>query len=436
MATGHGAARPQSDDNLWRATGGAPIEASPLEGDVEADVAVIGGGYAGLSAALRLAEGGAKVRLLEAAAIGHGGSGRNVGLVNAGLWTPPDEVEAVLGAETGRRLNAILAAGPALVFDLIERHGIACEARRAGTLHLAHSAAGLEDLEKRLSQQQARGAPVELLDAAETRRRTGTRAYRGALLDRRAGTIQPLGYARGVARAAIAAGAVIHEETPVRGWRHDGGRWRIETPGGTVSAGRMIVATNAYRSEPADPHPAFTTLNYFQLATEPLPPGLGGSILAGGEGCWDTAMVMTSFRRDAAGRLIIGAIGALAGVGEAAHRAWAARKLAALFPALAGSRFGHAWFGRIAMPADHMPKVARLGPGAVALFGYSGRGISPGTVFGKAAAEWAIGGDEAAFPVPPGPLGREAFARLKAHYYEAGAALTHLVAARTGVHIG
>ncbi|MEZ5840011.1 MAG: FAD-binding oxidoreductase [Hyphomicrobiales bacterium] len=435
MMAVHGTARPESDNNLWRATAGPAIGAPPLIGEVEADVVIVGGGYTGLSAALHLAERGAAVRLVEAVEIGHGGSGRNVGLVNAGLWTPPDEVEAVLGADVGRRLNETLAAGPALVFDLVERHGINCEARRAGTLHLAHSGAGLANLKMRLAQQQARGAPVDLIDAAETARRTGTRAYRGALLDRRAGTVQPLGYARGLASAAIRAGAILHERSGVVEWRRDGDHWRVETAGGLVIAPRMIVATNAYRAVPADPFATFAAFNYFQLATEPLPPALSDSILAGGEGCWDTAMVMSSFRRDAGGRLILGAVGALAGLGEAAHRGWAARKLTALFPALAGVRFEHAWYGRIAMPADHMPKVARIGPGAVALFGYSGRGISPGTVFGRAAAEWAASGDEAAFPVPPAEPVREGFAEIKAHYYETGAALTHLVAARIGAHL-
>ena len=122
--------------NLWRQTAGPPVAAAPLGADVEAEAVVIGGGFTGCSAALHLAEAGADVRLLEAETIGHGGSGRNVGLVNAGLWTPPDEVEARLGVAAGRTLNAALAAGPALVFELIDRHRIACAATRNGTLRL------------------------------------------------------------------------------------------------------------------------------------------------------------------------------------------------------------------------------------------------------------------------------------------------------------
>lgn len=181
-------------DSLWRHTTQEARSWPALEGDVTADVVVIGGGFTGVSAAWHLAARGASVVLLEAATVGFGGSGRNVGLVNAGLWTPPDGVEEKLGAAAGAALNDMLAEGPQLVFDLIEAQQIRCEAVRGGTLHCAHSAAGFRDLQARHAQQEARGAPVKLLDAAETARRTGSPAYHGALWDGRAGTIQPLAY--------------------------------------------------------------------------------------------------------------------------------------------------------------------------------------------------------------------------------------------------
>ncbi|MCB2099894.1 MAG: FAD-binding oxidoreductase, partial [Rhodobacterales bacterium] len=234
------------DASLWRATAPEPPAAQPLDGDTTADVAIVGAGYTGCAAALALAEAGADAVLLEARSIGHGGSGRNVGLVNAGLWTPPDDVEALLGPEAGGRLNAALAAAPETVYALIERLDIPCEAVRHGTLHLAHAPSGLKDLRRRLAQQQARQAPVSLLDAAETARRTGTDRFHGALLDLRAGTVQPLAYAVGLARAAVAAGARIHANTPVSGRRHDGAAWRLDTPGGAVTARVLIDATNAY----------------------------------------------------------------------------------------------------------------------------------------------------------------------------------------------
>lgn len=420
-----------SDGNLWRATGGAPIGAAPLDGLVAADIAIIGGGFTGCAAALEAARGGASVCLLEAEVIGHGGSGRNVGLVNAGLWLPPDEVVARLGAEAGARLIAALAAAPDRVFDLIAREGIDCEARRAGTLHLAHSPGGLRDLEARLTQGRRLGAPLALLDAAETARRTGTAAYHGALFDPRAGTIQPLAYVRGLARAAQRSGAALHEASPVRALERRGDVWHVTTPRGEVRARAVLVATNAYHLGPlAGFRPEYVAVHYGQVATDPLPAGLRATLLPGGEGCWDTAMVMSSFRTDREGRLILGAIGDFAGAGGRLHRDWATRKMALLFPDMAGLPFRHCWSGRIAMTGDHVPKVVRFGVDALAVFGYSGRGIGPGTVLGTEAARALLQGDMGRIPLDPVTGHREGTAPLREAALEVGACLAHAVDAR------
>lgn len=421
-------APPHTLSNLWATTAGDPLDAPALEGDRVADVVIVGAGFTGLSAALHLAEAGVRVCVLEAETVGHGGSGRNVGLVNAGLWTPPDEVEAALGTAAGQRLNAALAQAPAAVFDLIERHQIRCDAVRGGTLHCAVGAGGMANVQSRHDQQRARGAPVALLDAAETARRTGSPGFSGALWDRRAGTLQPLAYARGLARAAQAAGARIYEHSPAVSMTRATGGWEIATPAGRVTAGRLIRATNAYESGAAARR--FVPVHYFQFATAPLPAELRATILPGGEGCWDTATVMSSFRLDAAGRLIVGAVGNLEAFGQATHLRWAGRKLRSLFPQLPPMPCAHAWSGRIAMTADHLPKVTEIGPDAISIYGYSGRGIGPGTVFGHCAARWAIDGDRDAFPVAIRQAAPVRLTGARAFFFEAGATLTHLVRAR------
>ena len=419
----------KAGQNLWDVTVRTDVQTRPLEEDVVADLVIIGGGFTGCSAALYAAQHGAKVRLLEAETIGHGGSGRNVGLVNAGLWMPPDEVEQTLGREAGAKLNAVLAAGPDLVFSLIERCGIECEAIRGGTLHCAHSSAGLADLSNRFRQQNIRGAPVSLLDALETAARIGSSAYRGALFDARAGTIQPLAYCRGLAGAAQAAGAQLHERSTVREVERAGGAWLVRTESGTVRARGLLLATNAYHRKAAGvAAPAYVPVYYFQAATKPLSANRLATILPGREGCWDTARIMSSFRLDAAGRLIVGGMGALDHAGSAAHTRWAARKMGKLFPQISGEPLAYFWFGRIAMTSDHLPKILRLGDQAFSIFGYSGRGIGPGTVFGQALAGVLLGASDANLPIPACDSYSERFMRVKRLAFEAGATIVHMVA--------
>lgn len=416
---------------LWRESSREQASMSPLGRDLGVDLVVVGGGFTGTSAALEAATRGASVCVLEAEIVGHGGSGRNVGLVNAGLWLPPETVIAQMGERAGRKLIDVLADAPRRVFDLIEREGIDCEATRKGTLHLAHSASGLKDLEERHRQGNAFGAPLSLLDAGETARRTGTSAYHGALFDPRAGTIQPLAYCRGLARAAAARGAHIHAGSPVTAIERRDDTWVVTANGHTVTAKALLLATNAYQTGIALPYsPQYTPVSYCQLATEPMPEAARQTVLAGGEGCWDTALVMSSFRIDQVGRLILGGIGNTDGPGGAIHRGWARRKLRDLFPALGDLRFEFIWRGRIAMTDDHVPKIVACGPNAYACFGYSGRGIGPGTVFGSEAAAALLTGSPDGLPVKPIEHYTERFSGAKAAYYEFGAIATHVSAAR------
>jgi len=422
--------------NLWTDSNGERPCAPELDQNAEADLVIIGGGFTGCAAALQAAEAGARVVLLEAERIGHGGSGRNVGLVNAGLWTPPEEITARLGDGAARRLNSLLATAPEAVFRLIEAHGIACEPVRNGTLHCAHAPRGFGDLQTRHRQLRAIGAPVELLDGAAARARVGSARVHGALFDPRAGTIQPLAYACGLARAAEQAGARIAQHSPAVQVARDGAGWRVTTPKAHVRAGALLLAQNAYAQ--SDLHLSrqdFVPVDFFQVATAPLSAAQRDGILPGGEGCWDTAQVMASYRLDQAGRLIIGGIGSLQTPGSRVHRGWARRKLAEMFPQAAAAEITHAWCGRIAMTADHLPKIVRFGsaqggPAGLACFGYSGRGIGPGTLFGQAAAQALLLGDTSGLPLVPVASHAEPLRRAKQGFYEVGALLVHLAGAR------
>lgn len=415
---------------LWQNTCREHLECTDLSDTVTADLAIIGGGYTGCSAALTAARAGASTVLLEAHDIGHGGSGRNVGLVNAGLWVPQDDIRAHLGHEAGNRLITLLAQAPSDVFQLIAEHDIACEPVRNGTLHCAHSPSGYRDIGTRHTQHVASGAPVELLSAQQVQQRTGSAAFHGALFDPRAGTIQPLAYVRGLARAAAGAGARVFQRSPVTSMAHDGHAWVLKTSRGEVRAKAVIQATNAYHQGLQGTAPSYVPVYYFQCATAPLPEALRKDILPGGEGCWDTGLIMTSFRMDREGRFIIGGMGDLGHIGRSVHSGWVRRKMAALFPALAGEPLVTGWHGRISMTSDHLPKIVSIGPRALSVHGYSGRGIGPGTVFGRLAAESLLSGDPSVLPVRMVDTHDERLPGMRRAFFESGAVATHLLKAR------
>lgn len=383
------------------------------------DVAIVGGGYTGLSTALHCAEAGLSAQVIEAHGIGHGGSGRNVGLVNAGVWLPPSQVRRKLGQDHAPRFLERFSRGPDMVFDLIEKYQMRCEAVRAGTIHAAHAPSGMRDLKARWTDWQAMGEPVELLTRDEAARMIGTDAFHGGLWDHRAGTVNPMGYCRGLARAAVAAGARIATGVRVTGLHKDEGGWRVTTERGEVQARAVVLGTNAY-TDALWPglQKSFTTIHFFQLATEPLGERVAG-ILPGGQGLWDTGTIMFSLRRDAQSRLIIGSMGRMIGTADQGlSRRWAARKLARMFPDLGAVTFTEAWHGQIAMTPDHLPRIHRLDDGLYTPIGYNGRGITTGTIFGQGLAGLLTGTAPEDLPLPVTHVAHDRWAPVMTRVYD------------------
>jgi glycine/D-amino acid oxidase-like deaminating enzyme len=413
--------------NLWQETSKEKITFSNLKKSITTDLVVIGGGFTGCSAALFAAKNGLSVTLIDQK-IGYGGSGRNVGLVNAGLWMPPEKVESILGLDAGVKLNKALATAPDLVFSLIDDYEINCSANRSGTLHCAHSEKGLKDIQLRFKQLSERGAELELLNQQQTQQRVGSSKFFGSLFNKKAGIINPLDYCLGLARAAKSNGVNIYESTLATNIQSINNDWLVKTPEGSIKAKMLLIATNAYQKPIEGLNPSkYTSVQYFQVATKALPLDLVKSVLPNGEGCWDTANVMSSFRLDADNRLIIGGIGNLGHSASKIHTNWAKRKVESLFPHLKNIDIEFSWHGRIAMTGDHIPKILRLGNNAYSVFGYSGRGIGPGTYFGKAVSECLISGDEASLPVHPLDDYQEPFSSIKSSFIEFGATANHLL---------
>jgi glycine/D-amino acid oxidase-like deaminating enzyme len=409
----------ESAISLWDISAEESRVDNPMPGDISTEVAIVGGGFTGLSTALHLGEKGIESHVLEAETIGHGGSGRNAGLLNAGVWLPPQDVRTELGEERGARLVQVLGEAPEYVFSLIEKHQIRCEATRYGTIHAAHAPKGFADLQRRWEEWQRLGAPVDLLDREQAAEKIGTGVFHGGLHDHRAGTINPMGYVRGLARAATGAGATLHTGVRVTKLHREGAKWHLETTAGKVTANSVILGTNAYSDELwPGLKDTFTIIHYFQLASEPMGDRVA-HILKEGQGLWDTGSIMFSLRRDAFGRLIIGSMGKIHGGESGLSQRWANRRLRHLFPDLGEVTFEKAWHGQIAMTPDHIPRIHRLAVGLYTPIGYNGRGIAPGTVFGKAMAELLSGGAEADLPLPISEPKKATTAPIMSRLYDA-----------------
>jgi glycine/D-amino acid oxidase-like deaminating enzyme len=258
-------------ESIWAKTA-APVHFPIFDGKSRAQVAIIGGGYTGCVAALKLAERGVDVVLLEGREIGWGGSGRNSGLVNAGLWLNPSDIAGHFGEVYGDRLIRGLANTPSMVRELIERHSIDCDAGRPGMVKAAHTNSALSKIGETARQWKSLGAAVDLLDADGIAKLTGTRHYPGGLLDHRSFTIEPLAYARGLAKAASKAGARLFVESPVHTLEPLSQGIRVGTNRGDVAADRVIVATGAYDSKLVrGMERGFVPLGYFLLPLSPSP---------------------------------------------------------------------------------------------------------------------------------------------------------------------
>ena len=405
--------------SLWVTTAEEDeVLSAPLSGD-RIDVAIVGGGYTGLSTALHCAERGLSAQVIEAECIGYGGSGRNVGFVNAAAWLPPDKVHKTLGPEYGPRFIKQFSAAPARVFELIEKHRIQCEATRTGTVHAANSRTGFRELRDRHAQWCRLGEPVELIDHDHVHQLTGSREFHGGLFDHRAGTINPMAYCRGLARAANEAGARISIGVRATKLKRIRNSWRIETNQGNLRAGSVVLGTNAYTDHLwPGLNSAFSAIHYLQIATKPLG-ATAAHILPGRQGLWDTGRIMFNIRRDAKGRILIGTMGRVVGSTKhgLTHR-WALRRIQRIFPDLGPIEFEQAWHGRIAMTQDHLPRIHRLAEGLWTTIGYNGRGITTGTLFGQSLADLLTGMDPKKLPLPLTNLSSVPCSRLKSCSYD------------------
>jgi len=380
-----------SPQGYYAESAGAARPFPRLSGAAAADVCVIGGGYTGLSAALHLAEAGARVVLLESETIGYGASGRNGGQIHTGLRKEQAELERWLGASHARDLWNLTEESKALMRALIAKYAIDC-AFKSGLAIAAHDAAALHALTEDTDHLARHyGYDARMMDAGETAEKLGTDIYPGARLDMGGGHLHPLAFARGLAVAADAAGAVIWEHSPARNIEAGGNRISIACSGGSVTADKVLLACDAFTGAIApklDPYIAH--VESFIAATMPLPPHLAEQILPSDAAVADTRHVLDYYRKSRDGRLLFAGRESYFFLPRDIAELVRPRMLR-VFPALKDIHIEYAWSGTVGITRTRMPHFGQLSERVFFAHGYSGQGVALATLGGKLLAEAALG---------------------------------------------
>lgn len=408
---GESARRPRS---LWEDVAVRAPQVPPLAGEAEADIAIVGAGYTGLAAALRLAAHRVRVVVLDAAEPGWGASGRNIGQVIPGLRQDPVSVERALGRERGARLVQWAGDAPDRVFELIDEQRIPCQAMANGWIEAAYTRSAVARIEARCAQWAARGAPVSLLPANRLEGTLGTPAYVGAWTDARGGTIDPLSYVRGLTQAALLHGARIHGGTPALELTREFRGWAVRTPQGLVRAERVFVATAAYSDDLVPGlRRSMVPMRIALVASAPLTDRQLSTILPFRQAVTDTRRIAGSFRISPCGRLMLAGTWATASLEEDALLTRLHGVAHELFGHLGAMHWEYGWSGYYASTGDRLPHLHESPDGVVSALGCNGRGIALSTCMGLLVAERLLGGGEQDLALSPTPMPRVAFHQFR-----------------------
>ena len=396
----------------YAATAHAAPDRPMLRGEQRADVAIVGGGFTGLSAALHLAQAGLDVVLLDAHRVGFGASGRNGGQLASGQRQEQTEIERLMGRDDARHLWQLAEEAKDLVKSLVAEHGIDCDLK-PGVAHacfsasdVAHEHGYVEHLRARYDYDQ-----IEPLDRSAMQALCPSPKYVGGSLDMGAGHLHPLNFALGLARAAEQAGARIFELSQVHHIA-EGDPHELRCEAGKLRARHVVLAANGYlgglnRKVAARVMP----INNFIAATEPLGDD-AARVLTRDVAVADSKFVVNYFRLSADKRLLFGG-GESYGYRFPDIDRTVRKPMAEIFPHLKDIAFDYTWGGTLAITLRRLPYLARVGKNILSASGYSGHGVGTATHAGMLMAR-AIQGDAEGF---------DTMARIPTRPFPGGAAL-------------
>lgn len=403
-------------DSYYAASAQPAPERRPLEGAVECDVCVVGGGIAGCSAALHLAERGLSVVLLEGQRIGWGASGRSGGQALFGVAAPQVKLQRLIGAADARAVWDVSVEGLALLRSLIGRFRIDCD-WTDGYLLTAVKPRHVEELQDEIRELTGRYGyrSVRYVTREELRTQLATTRYLGALHDANSGHLHPLNYTLGLARAAESFGVRIFEHS--RALSHEpaaSGRVQVMTARGTVRARQLVLCGNVYLGALAPALAAkIVGVATYIVASEPLGEARARELIAGNTATCDMNWVLDYFRRSADHRLLFGGRVNYSGLRSFDAPAATRARMLRVFPQLQDVRIDYSWGGEVDITLNRAPHFGRLVPNVYFLQGFSGHGIALTGIAGKLVAE-AVAGTAGRFDV---------FARIPHGNFPGGAAL-------------
>lgn len=366
-----------------------------MDGSRTVDCAIIGGGFTGMQAAYNLAKAGISVALVDGCRFGDGASGRNGGQFGSGQRSWPDELEKQIGFERSKALFDIAENAKHYLLDFARDHGIDMDFL-SGQLNVLHKKSYEKTYRDSVEAMRSRYgyAQVSFMEKAETEQRLGSDHYHFGVRDTGTGHIHPLKLITGLAKAAHAAGAQIFEMTPARSIRQAGGKTLIETPSGTITASRVLIATNAYIGN-LEPVTAAHVMPIRSFIGATVPLDNFPEIIPGKEAVADSRFVVRYFRKTPDNRLLFGGREAYTADSPRDISKHIRKQIAEIYPALESIEMTHAWGGSVGITLTRQPFVREVMPDVMSIGGYSGHGVMLSNYCGKLYADMVIARDRA-----------------------------------------